>query len=54
VFCGIYIREGSNGGVLEQLADMIWQALRPDGDATQSLADDFVPLMMARAKNSAA
>jgi DNA-binding transcriptional LysR family regulator len=54
VFCGIYIREGSNGEVLEQLADMIWQALRPDGDATQSLADDFVPLMMARAKNSAA
>lgn len=54
VFCGIYIREGSNGEVLEQLADMIWQALRPDGDATKAPADAFTPLMAARAKDSAA
>lgn len=54
VFCGIYIREGSDIEVLEQLADMIWQALRPDGDATTAEADAVMPLMMARAKNSAA
>lgn len=54
VFCGIYIREGSNSEVLGQLADLILQALHPDGDAAKAKADAFMPLTMPRAKNSAA
>jgi DNA-binding transcriptional LysR family regulator len=54
VFCGIYIREGSDGEVLEQLADRIWQALRPDSDLAKVEPDAFMPLMLGRAKNSAA
>ena len=52
-FCGIYIREGADREVLEQLADMIWHELRPDGDTAKADSDAAV-LEMARAKNSAA
>jgi DNA-binding transcriptional LysR family regulator len=55
VHCGIYLREGSNRDVLEQLADSIAEVLRPDGDSATTLLDDLVPpLNLVRAKNSAA
>ena len=54
VFCGIYIREGSGREVLEQLADLICQALHPDIDGVKVEAEDFMPLTMSRAKHSAA
>lgn len=55
VFCGIYIREGSGREVLEQLADLICQALHPDSDGDRTEAEDYTPpLTLAHTKNSAA
>ncbi len=51
--CGIYIREGSDRELLEQLADAIVTDLRPDADPA---VVDVVspPIVSARAKTSAA
>jgi hypothetical protein len=43
MYCGIYIREAGERDALEQLADSVANALRPDGDSPMVLEDAFKP-----------
>jgi DNA-binding transcriptional LysR family regulator len=55
VYCGVYIRDGGNREVIEQLADLIAEVLRPGPDGSLTMPDDVVPsLDIMPAKNSAA
>ena len=55
IYCGIYVREGSNRDTLEQLADQIAGVMQPVPNGNMTASDDITPsLNVLRVKNSVA
>ncbi|HMJ42510.1 MAG TPA: LysR substrate-binding domain-containing protein [Pseudolabrys sp.] len=52
IYCGIYVREGPGGDVLDRLADLIAEVLHPA--AATAEAETSAPLSQMRTKHSAA